>query len=149
LQQKKTFTVLRATLDAITPSQALIADSSSLIVDSSTEEIAAVTARPQHARRPPRHSRRPFASLPVHSTQTAHSTLATEDIGPESEEVAAEDVVDPLLSMDSDPLVSVAQDSQEPDEVIVLLAASLRRVLIKDWCICSGWGSNATIFPYE
>ena len=41
--------------------------------------------------------------------------LATEDIGPESEEVAAEDVVDPLLS--------VALDSQEPDEVIVLLAA--------------------------
>jgi hypothetical protein len=54
--------------------------------------------------------------------------LAVEDIGPESEEVAAEDVVDPLLSMDSDPLLSVAllsvsQDSQEPDEGIVLLAA--------------------------
>ena len=46
--------------------------------------------------------------------------LATEDIGPESEEVAAEDVIDPLLSVDSDPLLSVAQDSQEPDEVIVL-----------------------------
>jgi hypothetical protein len=92
-------------------------------VDSSTEEIATVAARPQHARRPPRHARRPFASLPVHSTQTAHSTLAVEDIGPESEEVAAEDVVDPLLSMDSDPLLSVAQDSQEPEEVIVLLAA--------------------------
>ena len=50
--------------------------------------------------------------------------LAAEDIGPESEEVAAEDVVDPLLSVDdSDPLLSVAQDSQEPDEVIVVLAA--------------------------
>ena len=49
--------------------------------------------------------------------------LAAEDIGPESEEVAAEDVVDPLLSVDSDPLLFVALDSQEPDEVIVLLAA--------------------------
>ena len=50
--------------------------------------------------------------------------LAAEDIGPESEEVATEDVVDPLLSVDdSDPLLSVAQDSQEPDEVIVVLAA--------------------------
>ena len=51
--------------------------------------------------------------------------LAAEDIGPESEEVAAEDVVDPLLSVDdSDPLLSVAQDSQEPDEVIVVLIAN-------------------------
>ena len=41
--------------------------------------------------------------------------LSVEDIRPESEEVAAEDVVDPLLS--------VVLDSQEPDEVIVLLAA--------------------------
>ena len=50
--------------------------------------------------------------------------LAAEDIGPESEEVATEDVVDPLLSVDnSNPLLSVAQDSQEPDEVIVVLAA--------------------------
>jgi len=48
--------------------------------------------------------------------------LAAEDIGPESEEVAAEDVVDPLLSVDSDPLLPVALNSQEPDEVIVLLA---------------------------
>ena len=50
--------------------------------------------------------------------------LAAEDIGPESAEVAADDVVDPLLSVDdSDPLLSVAQDSKEPDEVIVVLAA--------------------------
>jgi hypothetical protein len=49
--------------------------------------------------------------------------LAAEDIGPESEEVAADDVVDTLLSVDdSDPLLSVAQDSQDPDEVIVVLA---------------------------
>ena len=55
---------------------------------------------------------------------TESEALAAEDIGPESEEVAAEDVVDPLLSVDdSDPLLSVAQDSQEPDEVIVVLAA--------------------------
>ena len=47
--------------------------------------------------------------------------LVTEDIGQESEEVAAEDVVDPLLSVDdSDPLLSVAHDSQEPDKVIVV-----------------------------
>ena len=51
--------------------------------------------------------------------------LAAEDIGPESEEVAAEDAIDPLLSVDdSDPLLSVAQDSQEPDEVIVVLVAN-------------------------
>jgi len=38
--------------------------------------------------------------------------LVTEDIGQESEEVAADDVVNPLLSVDdSDPLLSVAQDS--------------------------------------
>ena len=37
--------------------------------------------------------------------------LAVEDIRPESEEVAVEDVVDPLLSVDSDPLLSVALDS--------------------------------------
>ena len=49
--------------------------------------------------------------------------LAVEDIGPESEEVTAEDVIDPLLSVDSDPLLSVTLDSREPDEVIVLLAA--------------------------
>ena len=49
--------------------------------------------------------------------------VATDGVGPESEEVATEDVVDPLLSVDSDPLLSVALDSQEPDEVIVLLAA--------------------------
>ena len=42
--------------------------------------------------------------------------LAAEDIGPESEEVAADDVVDPLLS--------IAQDSQDPDEVIVVLIAN-------------------------
>ena len=46
-------------------------------------------------------------------------------VAPDSEEVAAEDVVDPLLSVDdSDPLLSVAQDSQELDEVIVVLAAN-------------------------
>ena len=55
---------------------------------------------------------------------TESEALAAEDIGPESEEAAAEDVVDPLLSVDdSNPLLSVAQDSQEPDEVIVVLAA--------------------------
>jgi len=161
LRQKMTFTVPRATLDTITPSQARAppvrmaarSHGSSLIADSSTEEIATVAPRPQHARRLPRHARHPFASPAVHSTQTAHSTLAcsvrfvametggarvlvaadgvgqesevlaTEDIGPESEEVAAEDVVDPLLSVDSDPLLPVALNSQEPDEVIVLLAA--------------------------
>ena len=51
--------------------------------------------------------------------------LAAEDIGPESEEVAAEDVIDSLLSVDSDPLLSVALDSQEPDEVIVLLKSAM------------------------
>ena len=42
-------------------------------------------------------------------------------VGPESEALAAEDVVVLLLSVDdSDPLLSVAQDSQEPDKVIVV-----------------------------
>ena len=47
--------------------------------------------------------------------------LAVDGVGPELEALAAEDVVDPLLSVDdSDPLLSVAQDSQEPDKVIVV-----------------------------
>ena len=44
--------------------------------------------------------------------------LAAEDMVLESEEVTAEDVVDSLLSVDSDPLLSITQDSQEPDEVV-------------------------------
>ncbi|KAG2629444.1 hypothetical protein PVAP13_3KG430003 [Panicum virgatum] len=41
--------------------------------------------------------------------------VAADGVGPESEALATED--------DSDPLLSVAQDSQEPGEVIVVLAA--------------------------
>ena len=45
-------------------------------------------------------------------TGGARVLVAADGVGPESEEVAAEDVVDPLLSVDdSDPLLSVAQDS--------------------------------------
>ena len=45
-------------------------------------------------------------------TGSARMLVAAEGIGPESEEVAADDVVNPLLSVDdSDPLLSVAQDS--------------------------------------
>ena len=39
---------------------------------------------------------------------TESEVLAAEDIGPESEEFATEDVNDPLLSVDSDLLLSVA-----------------------------------------
>ena len=39
---------------------------------------------------------------------TKSEVLAAEDIGPESEEFATEDVNDPLLSVDSDLLLSVA-----------------------------------------
>ena len=57
-------------------------------------------------------------------TGGARVLVAADGVGPESEALAAEDVVDPLLSVDdSDLLHSEAQDSQEPDEVIVVLAA--------------------------
>ena len=62
--------------------------------------------------------------VPADGVGSESEALAAEDIGPESEEVATEDVVDPLLSVEnSNPLLSVVQDSQEPDEVIVVLAA--------------------------
>ena len=92
--------------------------SSSIIADSSTEEITRTwtTSSPSH---------RVLLRFVAMDTGSARMLVAAEGIGPESEEVAADDVVNPLLSVDdSDPLLSVAQDSQEPDEVIVVLVAN-------------------------